>query len=780
MKNDKRLTPSQPPHQETSQKQITPYQEEVELSKAYSAYDVEDDKPSSDFDLKELWTTVAQYKYLILTITVAIFLLALYQTLSITPTYQAIGVLQIEDESSDRVLKYDINSQSNRRDFFRFGFRSNLRILKSKTLARQVIDELGLENRRTEEVKLAKPFFSNTLDDIKEKLSKLGFSYTKLDQGNNKKKRPYEKTFLSKLKVKAVPKSNVVQIKYVGEKPEQTALIVNTLMQKFIYMNLNRRSDSASHAKTFLQEQLVQSRSRLQESEAKLLKYTKDKGLFIIKDSKTGDTNTQPLTAQFLSELNEAIAEAERERIGIESKLALSANENIAIAEQGNEVIHRLKQSRAELQAEYQEKLSTYKPQYPLMLQLRQQIQEINKAINKEVEQSNNAVKGLYNAAIKKEKMLKAKYAKKKAEFLNVRDSSLQYNALKREVDTNRDMYSGLLKRAKEVDVAGNTGKNNISIIDKASVPYIKHAPNVKKRLIIGLLIGLFLGVILAFLLKYLDDTVRHPDELEKLLRIPVLGILPFMRNHKRTNDRTPLINGGDVDTSTPMMEAVRTLQTKLSFSTQEGMPKSLLITSASPSEGKTTLSIDLAMNIALAGKSVLLIDCDLRKPNIHKRLGLENNIGMSNYLTRQSDEQEATTVTALEQLFVITSGPLPPNPINLLTSDRMEDLLAKASERFDHIIIDAPPVMGLSDALVLSNLVSATLFVVATGQAKKNTIKHAFRNLQQSQANIIGGIVSKMKKRAGNSYGDDYYYYYPSSQIESSTLKIEGQEKAS
>lgn len=730
-------------------------------SNAYPDYRAKSGFFDDEIDLRGLWTVIVRNKAIIITLAVFIFTATLINTLLIKPTYRANVSLQINPEDSAKVLNYDVTAQDpsfTGKDFYQ----TQYELLKSRALAREVINSLGLEHSFTGE-KLAKPFFSETLDSIKGVFKQAVEPIRdKKEQQAKKKlgKKPIEDSFLGNLTVSPVKNSRIVNIYYEHEDPELAADIVNTLAEKFINMNLNRRINAASYAEKLLKDQLVEVKSRLQESENKLVNYAKERGIVNIENDKGGSSS---LTSQSLTALNIALSEAEKERIDAEAKYRNTTQSNMASSVQENTVVQKLKEEKAKLQSEYQEKLGIYKPAYPLMVQIKGRIKKLDEAISREIKNSQQAasaeLKSAYLAAKQKEDNIRKKLQEQKANYMKFKDNSIKYNTLSREVETNRQMYNGLLQRMKEVSVAGSIGTNNISVVDYAVVPYAVYKPNIKRNLTLGLVLGLFVGVGVAFLREYLNDTVKSSEEIERLTHANVLGLLPSEKKNDKSKEN---LLSRILDPNTQTAEAIRVLRTNLMFSTQEGMPKTLLVTSAEPSEGKSNLCINLATGLCQSGKTVLIIDCDLRKPTMHKYLKLDNSEGLSNYLTKQIDEATATQSTDVDGLFVISSGPKPPNPVELLSGDRMVQLLELAAERFDNVIIDSPPVIGLADALVLSNHVNATLFVIAYGQAKKKAIEGAYTRLRKAQAKIIGTVFTKVKKTAGSDYYYyDYYYEY-------------------
>lgn len=710
-----------------------------------------DDEGDDEIDLRELWAVIKRRKGTILLITLLIFIGTLIATLMMTPIYRANVTLQIDTDTA-KVLNYDIETDTrptNDKDFYQ----TQYELLKSRTLARKTIDSLSLEPLLKGE-ELAKPFFADTLTEIKkffagEKANEQTAQNIKVGE------YPLEEKFLANLTVSPVKNSRIVTVSYDDEDPQLAANIANSLADNFINMNLNRRKDAASYAENFLQDELATAKSKLEESEAKLIEFAKKESIIRMDDEKQGS-----LTSQKMGELNAALTEAEKERIEAESKYKQAqAASGSKVLE--NPTIQELKKSMAKLQGDYQEKLQIYKPGYPLMVQLQNQISEIQAQISQETSRITSTIsselQATYSAAKQKEDQLRTELTKQKDELLNLRDKSIGYNTLQREVETNRNLYEGLLKRIKEVGVASGVGTNNISIVDPAITPYKKNKPNTRLNLALGLVLGLFLGTIVAFLLEFLDDRIKSSSDLERLLGLPILGITPSLKGkdvieQSMATARQP---------TSAMAESFRSLRTNLLFATRDGIPRSLTITSSMPSEAKSSTCINLASALAQAGKRVLLVDADLRKPTIHQRFKLDNSQGLSNYLTHQAESYDVIQDTAIPGVSVITAGPLSPNPAELLSSERLSELFALVPNEFDIVMLDSPPTMGLADSLILSNRTNATVLVAAFAQSKKRALTDSLKHLRHAHANVIGVILTKVKGGVGHGYDYDYNYYY-------------------
>jgi len=393
------------------------------------------------------------------------------------------------------------------------------------------------------------------------------------------------------------------------------------------------------------------------------------------------------------------------------------------------------------------------------MVQLREQIAQVDKEIAKEIGSIRSAVKAKYQAKLREEAKLTESVANTKKEILALQKGSTNYQTLKREVDTNRELYDGLLQRMKEVGVAAGITNNNISIVDRAEVPRKKFKPKLLKNLAIAMALGLFGGVLLAFLFESLDDTIKSSGDLEKLIDKPVLGIIPRVSGREMPDGEGLALFAYESPTSA-FAEAYRSMRTALMFSTPEGAPKVMHFTSVNASEGKTTTAVSTAVNFTQTGGNVLLIDADLRNPSLHKVFGLPNHNGLTNYLSGNKKPADIVQATGVDNLFVITSGPVPPNPAELLSGGKMIDLASLGAKRFDYVVIDSPPVLGLADALILADIAQSTLLVASAGNTTRGALEAGLKRLQHSRAHILGTVLSKFDMNK-TGYGYDYHYSY-------------------
>ena len=353
---------------------------------------------------------------------------------------------------------------------------------------------------------------------------------------------------------------------------------------------------------------------------------------------------------------------------------------------------------------------------------------------------------------------LKEKLTDAKQQLLALQGRNIPSSILKREVDTNRTLYDGLLQRLKEVGVAGGVGSNNISVVDKAKVPLVPFKPHLSKNLSMGLAIGLLVGLMVAWLLEYFDDSIRFADDVERETGAAVLGVIPRLKSAE-VGPLGRLAVSPHEDPTSAFAEAYRSVRTALQFSTPTGAPRRLVVTSSAKGEGKSTTALSLAINFAQMGKPVLIIDADLRNPVLHKMLGIENVRGLSNYLSSNMGPLEAIHRTQVPNLFVMTTGPLPPNPVELLSSMKLLSLLSQCEEHFAHVIVDGPPVLGIADAIVLCNQVDNSVFVVESGKTRKGHAKASLKRLHQAGVHPLGVILTKIDAYH-DVYGSNSYYY--------------------
>jgi len=574
-------------------------------------------------DLRAYWAILVRRRWTIFTVVGIAVVAGLLATFLATPIYRSGVLLQIEQESG-KVVDYESVTPDNIGDSKDF-YQTQYELLQSRTLARRVIDQLGLRSSPTFAPDSNSSYVRDSLATLKSFLSGDAASDVNEENGED-----FETLFLDNLIVTPVKNSRLVRVEFESPDPKEAAEVANAVAENFVNTTLERRYEASSYAKTFLEERIQQVRANLEDSERRLVDYAKEREIINLDDK-------LDILMGLLKDMSKQQVTAESERIAAEAEYQQMSKNGAGVTAGALEspVIQTLKERQAELTAQYQDKLKIFKPGYPEMQQIKQRIAEVDRQIAAESATIGAAARTTYEAKLQQEAKITARINEIKGEILALQDRSTDYQTLKREVDTNRQLYDGLLQRMKEVGIVAGIGTNNISIVDTAEIPFEKYSPSLKKNLAIAIAVGLFGGIALTFLLETLDDSVKSTDEVERRIGVPVLSLIPWMRAAKGSApDETKYALLAFRDPKSALAEAYRSLRTSLVFATAEGAPKILHFTSSGPGEGKTTSACATAITFAQSGSKVLLIDCDLRNPSLQKVFRLPNSEGLTNYLT--------------------------------------------------------------------------------------------------------------------------------------------------
>ena len=698
----------------------------------------------ASFDLRYVVAAIRSNLWLIAAIIGAAFALALVATLLQTKRYTASTTIQIND-SSGRIL----GNQDNPGDEQVNGYYDTDRFLKTQT---DILKSRGLAQRVAQKLKLTgDPAFFRS-QEIPEPSA----------TASAEDKRNAAISLLRGNLVIDLPRdSRIVALRYESIDPEMSARIANAYASEFIQSNLQRKFDSSSYARTFLAEQLEEARLKVETSERALNAYSRDTGL--IRTRPAGASEDGPssnsggsVTTASLLQANTAANEASSKRIEAESRWKAISSVPLLSAPPvvANSTIANLLTTKAQLEASLAEERSRRLDDYPTVKAKQQQVAMLDQQIQQAAQSVRNAVRAEYQAALSAEAQLKAQVEGLKSETLNEQDRTVQYGLLAREVDTNRQLYDGLLERYKTLNAIAGVSLSNVNIIDQADVPTSPSSPNLFKNLAIGLLMGMTLAAITVFLKDQFDDSIRVPEDVEPKLGLPLLGVVP------KSHSGEP----GDAleDPKSPISEAYNSLRGSLLYSTPTGLPHLLLVTSAQPSEGKTTSSYAIASGFARMGKRTLLIDADLRRPSLHRRAGLSNDKGLSTLLTSHMPLAEAAIEVDKDYLSILPAGPIPPSPTELLSTVRIEELLREAAQHFDVVLVDSPPVLGLADSPLMSALVDGVIFVVEADRSRRGSLKTSLRRLRAMRAIMLGAVLTKFDPlKSGNRYSEYYGYDY-------------------
>jgi capsular exopolysaccharide synthesis family protein len=565
--------------------------------------------------------------------------------------------------------------------------------------------------------------------------------------------------------------TRLIEIRYRHPNPRLAAKVVNTIADVLVLSNLEKKAEKSVSTGDFLQKRIAELQAQIRTGEERLLNYAKSNEILSLEAS-------QNTVVERLIGLNRQLLEAENERKMAESgyQAALAPGAAVALAEENmSKQITDLKTRLADLRQQRAQLLVENTEKWPAVREISQQIavleSEIQGVINRSTAVGLTNLETRYRQASARERSVRAAFNQQRGETLTQNEAAVNYRIIQQEIETNKGLLNGLLQSYKENDVILAGVHNNVHVIDYATTPSKPIGPKRLQGLAVALLLALFGGVGLALLLEYFNDTVRSTDEVEALLHLPALAAIPTAKGLRERNGRAALLLNSDARSSTA--EAYRQLRTAVLLSTPGRAPKTLLVTSSLPEEGKTTTSVNLAISLAQTKASVLIIDADLRRPRLHSIFEVSNRSGLSTYLSSEMSESDLQTLVRYipaSNLSVLTSGPIPPNPAELLGSEQMRHLLFTLASDFTYIIIDSAPAASFTDAVVLSFLVDATLLVVKSGGAPRSALRRSQHLLASAGTKIIGVILNQVDARAHEYYYQSYYYYHPSDSDEEVT----------
>jgi succinoglycan biosynthesis transport protein ExoP len=716
--------------------------------------------PSQESAIGDYLRVLLKRKWTILACLFTVFSVVGIASLRMTPVYEASGSIAIN--KADSGLVNFNNSPTFNLDYYDpTELETEVKILQSDLLALQVVKELGLDRR---------PEFSGKTAPLPSSLD-LAPDPLRVDPSRTS---GLLSSFRGNLRVNLATNTKIIEVHFRSPDKDLAANVVNTLMSTYTENNFKSRFDSTMQASDWLSKQLVDLQMKVETSQEKLVRYQKEHEIL-------GIDEKQNITTAKLDELNKALTAAESERMEKESVYRLiqsgdpdtiaSAATVLDAAGTGNQsasaLLEGLRAKQADTKIQIAELSTQFGPSYPKVAQLTGQLKEIDTQILLETRKVAGKIRGQYLAAVQRESMLHDALEKQKQEENKLNESAIEYSILKRDLESYRTLYEGLMEKMKEAGVSAGLKSNNFRIVDVARVPTSPIEPNIPRNLAFALMLGLTSGVGLAFLLEGLDNTVRTTEQAQMISGLPPLGMIPMGSRTARegANGKRLVIASSkeavelvaQVRPQSQMAESYRAMRTSLLLSHLGAPPKVIMITSALPQEGKTTTSINCAVVLAQKGVRVLLIDADLRRPSIHKTLGMGPRSGLSNVLTGSATlQQTITRSTILPNLSILPAGTPPPNPAELLASSNMRDVLEELRGQYDHIVVDTPPTLSVTDAVVLSPRADAIVLVIRSGQTTKQALRRSRDILAQVNAKVSGVLLN-----AVDLSSPDYYYYY-------------------
>jgi succinoglycan biosynthesis transport protein ExoP len=720
--------------------------------------------PTHEPTLGDYWRILLKHTWTILVVAVVMVTVTGLISLRITPIYEATTRLSISGQAPN-FLNFADKPQYSDSSEDQFSIDTQVDILQSDTLALQVIRNLGLD-KRPEFTGQQQPNSNSVLSKLSPK--ELGHEEQLIQK------------FRGNLRVHQVPNTAIVEIKYSDPDPALAAEMANATAQIFIEQNIKARYDSTMQAADWLSRQLADLQIKVESSQARLIRYQKENSII-------GPDDKQNLTIEKLDVLSKELTQAQSDRIQKESlyEVAKSNADTMNIVLQ-DPVLSSLRQQKNDLQAQDAQLSIDFGSSYPKVVEVRSRLKQIDAAYDKELQNGIRRVENDYKAASKREQMLQSAQDAQAATANNLNINAIQYKLLKQEADSNRQLYDGLLEKLKEASLAAGLNSSNMRIVDKARVPVSPAKPNIPRNLEYALLIGLFGGIAAAFALEGMDRTVRTPDQVGTISALPTLAVIPVKNElkvtlaYRATTLRKATSQDGAPETAlvayyepqSEIAEAYRALRTSILLSSAVRPPQSIVVTSPLPQDGKTMTSINIAIVMAQQAKRVLLVDADLRRPSIHRAFQLRPEVGLSDVLSGGASVSSAILATRQRNLFILPSGSIPPQPSELLSAPLMQDLLRRWREEYDHIIIDSPPVLSVTDAVLMSVKADAVILVVRSGQTTTNAVRRARDLLTHVNANLLGVVLNAADLTSLGGYysGSQSSAYYTDSKRKDSS----------
>ncbi len=709
---------------------------------------------------KRQWTVIAFLVMMVTTVAVSVF--------KMTPVYRATARLQIDRENPNILSFKEVMELDTSRDDY---YQTQYKLLQSRSLSLEVTKKLDLarhpdfiepenEGRGKEKAKAVLnailSWFGASLAPVGNAAGPSAASSPALRE--DAAANLLAERFLQRVEVAPLRNTRLVDVSVSSRYPDLATRMANTLAELFIERNMGLLQGATREATNWLSTQLEESLKKVEESENALQRYKEKHGIVAIEDK-------QNIVMQRLNELNSALTQAKTDRIAKEMrfqqmmKVAGSPDLMDALPEViNNDLIQQLRKEYVNLQNELSEISKDYTPKHPKIIGLKSKMESMENKLRDEVKKVAIGIRSEFEVARAKEASLKETLEAQKKEAQALSQRSINLGILNREVENNRRIYTILLNRAKETSISEGLNTGNIRVVDRAVTPLKPIKPRKGLSLALAVVVGLLGGVGLALFFDYLDDSIKDPDDLERYLKLPYLASIPGVKNIR--GEKTAIECFVEREPHSFHAEAFRSARTSILLSSLESPPRSIIITSAGPMEGKTTVAGNLALTMAHAGAKVLLMDADLRKPRLHKIFRLDNQFGLSNLLTVSTDTPRALCGVGIDNLYVMGSGPTSPNPSELLGSTRMKKLLATLQAGFEFIIIDSAPLISVTDAVLLSPEVDGVVLVIHTEKTSWRIINRAKKQLEDVHARILGVVLNFVNVRKSGYYNYPKYYY--------------------
>jgi len=741
-----------------------------------------------EIDLLEYVRVVLKRKWVLVTFAAVLVALAAVLSFTRTPLYRATATLLIDEPGTSLLNIQDVlNSGAYyRSDYLGTYFNTQLRLLTSRSLAERVAKKLNLGARP--EFRMDGGARAGFLAGLKSVITFRWLAGRGRGEAADAARAPqtpavssYAFAIQSGLSIAPIPETRLVYVSYVSPHAALSADVINALAEEFVSFSVETRYEATKQTSEFLTEQTALLREDLKRKEEDLQKYGQEKDLLYLSDNESTVVNK-------FADVNTALTTAQIERYAKESAyLELKGLRVDRLPESvSNPTIQALRTTYTQVQSDFDEKGRIYRPEYPEMVQLKARLDATRNTLQEEIRKAVDSAEAEYRAALKKESSLQGLLNEQRGDVTRMNRNAIFYHTLRTEVENMRTLLSTLVAKQNEIQVSSQLGglrTSNIKIVDRALVPPGPFSPNVRRNLLMALLLGLFGGLGLIFLVEYLDNSVKGPEDVEKLVGLPSLGIIPYLsaEGTRKRSDAYGSSRSYGAELAKPgedlpvvreielinhlypkfsIAEDYRTVRTSILFSHADSTPKTIAFTSTVPQEGKSATISNLAVSFAQLEGKVLLVDADLRKPRLSKIFNLRNTNGLSSFLAGKCSYEEVIQKTSIDNVWTIPSGPHPPNPAELLNSKAMKELLARAKDEYSVVLLDTPPVLAVIDPVIVSSLVDSTVFIVRAGKTTRRSLQRAVEEVRKSKADIIGVVFNEVRiGRRG--IGTPFYHYY-------------------
>lgn len=707
--------------------------------------------------LREYWRIIKRHKWVVIStliILVAVVTIATYLT---RPVYRATVKVEIGKETERVMAGPRIMEVETANVFNPLYMQTQVEILQSRDLARRIIQKLNLANNDEFQIKAKTPLSENEREVL---------------LVNN---------FQSRYDVSVGRMSRVVSISFDAYNKELAAAVANTAADQYINFSSENRMQGVESAKDFLKQKLKEAEEELRKSEGAYNQYLSSHQIISV------DMDKGNITLDRASELNKQLVEVENERRQAEAVYQRSREVAPDDLPQvlGDPMVQSIARELSKQEQDLANLSAKYQPNYPAVKQVQEQVNDLKNQLKEAKQKVVKNVETQYEVARRKEADLKIALTQSKGEAIQQNREAVELNVIKQKLDIDRKIYEDLLQRSRQAGVESEFSPSNIRKIQTAEVPIAPVKPNKPLNIGLSVLIGLALGIGLAFFIEYLNNTINTAEDVERITHLPPLGAIPSLQSltkrkalaygygARKSNALALSSNGNGGPSSHELVsshdslssyaESYRALRTSLLLSSAEHAPRTMLITSSHPGEGKTTIVANTAISLAQTGARVIVLDGDMRRPRCHKILSTKNDVGLSTYLSRDIPLDEVIQEgPEIPNLHVIPAGPVPPNPSELLSSVKLRILLAQLQDRYDHIVIDSPPVIHVTDALIISPQVDGVALVVKSGHTPREAVVRSKQALTDVNAKIFGVVLNHVDlDREGYYYNYKYSYYH-------------------